>query len=113
MKYCKYWVLLLVTFGLLGTGFAQSKQINIKLTDKFGKPFQMAVVLYHAKTKNVNAFSMSKTSKSFTDTLGIAKLKVDSASTYFVRITWVGYQTLDTTLTFTSSNILSVILKEA
>jgi hypothetical protein len=113
MKYCKYWVLVLFTFGLLGTGFAQSKQINIKLTDKSGKPFQMAVVLYHAKTKNVNAFSMSKTSKSFTDTMGIAKLKVDSANTYFVRITWVGYQTLDTTLTFTSAEILPIILKEA
>jgi iron complex outermembrane receptor protein len=113
MKHLKFFILLLASSFSVLIGQAQSKELSVKVTDKSGKPFQMAVVLYHAKTKNVNAFSLSRTSKSFTDTLGIAKLKVDSASTYFVRVTWIGYQTLDTTLTFTTSNIQSLILKEA
>jgi hypothetical protein len=113
MKHLKIFILLLASSFSVLIGHAQSKELSVKVTDKSGKPFQMAVVLYHAKTKYVNAFSLSRTSKSFTDTLGIAKLKVDSASTYFVRITWIGYQTLDTTLTFTTSNIQPLILKEA
>ncbi len=113
MSNSKHIFLLVLTWLFVGVGFTQTKQLQLKVVDKTGKPFQMAVVLYHAKSKNTTSFTLSKTSKSFTDTLGFAKLKVDSASTYFLRITWVGYQTIDTIISYRSDSVQHFVLKEA
>ncbi|MEN9697879.1 MAG: hypothetical protein RLZ56_1300 [Bacteroidota bacterium] len=113
MQYFKYGCLLLISVVFMSTAMAQSKNQSIKLTDKMGKPFPLAVVLYHAKTKNSNAFNLSKTAKSFTDSFGVAKINIDTTNVYFVRVSWIGYQTLDTIITYHPLGEIQLVLKEA
>jgi hypothetical protein len=92
---------------------AQNTQVRIKVTDKNGKPFSLAFVLYYPKTKPTEAFNIQKAKKITVDSLGIAELNVDTAKKYLFRSSWVGYQMTDTILNFATQNEQLIILKES
>jgi hypothetical protein len=97
----------------MNQGFTQSKTVPVRVVDKMGKPFNVAVILYQQKGKNSDVFNSMKAKRVFTDTVGFASLTVDSAKTYFIRITWVGYQPFDTAIQFNNTNPQQFVLKEA
>ena len=92
---------------------AQNTQVRIKVTDKNGKPFSLAFVLYYPKTKPTETFNIQKAKKITVDSLGIAELNVDTAKKYLFRSSWVGYQMTDTILNFATQNEQLIILKES
>jgi hypothetical protein len=83
------------------------------VTDKNGKPFSLAFVLYYPKTKPTETFNIQKAKKITVDSLGIAELNVDTAKKYLFRSSWVGYQMTDTILNFATQNEQLIILKES
>jgi hypothetical protein len=95
-------ILVLLSFLFVNQAFSQTKMVNVKVVDKTGKPFNVAVVMFLAKMKPNDIFDPKKAKRIFTDSLGMAKIGVDSAKTYFLRITWVGYQPFDTSFQFTN-----------
>lgn len=111
MKF-KSWFLLLGSCLLLNIGFAQSKQVQIKLVDKAGKPFPMAVIMYQAKSKSSIALNAAKSAKIITDSLGVASFNIDSTKYYFIRASWVGYQTVDTLINFSTNTYQRIVLLE-
>ncbi len=113
MRNYKHWILLMFALVFVSFGFGQTKQVDIKVTDKLGKPFQMAVVMYYQKIKPTAIFNPQKSSKAFADSFGVAKINVDSAKQYFVRVSWVGYQSIDTIISFTDFSEKRLVLKEA
>ena len=113
MSNFKYWGLIFTFLLSIVHVNAQTGIAHIKVVDKAGKPFHMAVVMYAVKTKNNTVMNPVKASKAFTDSLGVATLKVDSAKTYFVRLSWVGYQTVDTSFDFSEYADRKIVLKES
>jgi iron complex outermembrane receptor protein len=113
MRNYKHWILLTFALAFLSLGFAQTKQVDIKVMDKAGRPFPMAVVMYYQKTKTATVFNPQKSNRAFADSFGVAKINIDSAKLYFVRVSWVGYQTIDTVINFTDFNQKQLVLKEA
>ncbi len=103
-------VLFIIQVGQLA---AQNTQVRIKVTDKNGKPFSMAFVLYYPKVKPTETFNIQKAKKITVDSLGIAALNVDTAKSYFFRSSWVGYQITDTVFDFASKNEQLIVLKES
>lgn len=103
-------VLFIIQVGQLA---AQNTQVRIKVTDKNGKPFSMAFVLYYPKVKPTETFNIQKAKKITVDSLGIAALNVDSAKSYFFRSSWVGYQITDTVFNFSIKNEQFIVLKES
>ena len=59
--------------------------VKVKVVDKAGKVYSMAVVLYYEKGKSKESFNVQKASRSIADAAGIVNLKVDSAKNYFFR----------------------------
>jgi hypothetical protein len=92
---------------------AQGSQVHIKIADKAGKPFSLAVVMYYEKTKLKENFNTQKAIKATADSLGVLHLKVDSSKNYFFRTSWVGYQITDTVFNFFNSKEQVIILKES
>ena len=92
---------------------AQNTQVRIKVTDKNGKPFSNAFVLYYQKAKPTETFILQKAKKITVDSLGIATLNVDTLKSYFFRSSWVGYQITDTVFNFSIKNEQLIVLKES
>jgi hypothetical protein len=113
MRYGKFSILLVLFFLIVGQVSAQNTQVRIKVTDKNGKPFSLAFVLYYPKTKPTETFNIQKAKKITVDSLGIAELNVDTAKKYLFRSSWVGYQMTDTILNFATQNEQLIILKES
>lgn len=105
-------ILVILSFLIVNQAFSQTKTLSVKVVDKTGKPFNVAVVMFHEKMKANEVFDPKKAKRNFTDTLGIAKIILDSAKTYILSITWVGYQTFDTTFQFANQTELRIGLKE-
>jgi hypothetical protein len=105
-------ILVILSFLIVNQAFSQNKTLSVKVVDKTGKTFNVAVVMFHAKMKANEVFDPKKAKRNFTDTLGIAKIILDSAKTYILSVTWVGYQTFDTTFQFTNQTELLIGLKE-
>ena len=93
-------VLVLLTFLSVNQAFSQIMDVKVKVVDKAGKVYSMAVVLYYEKGKSKESFNVQKASRSIADAAGIVYLKVDSAKNYFFRTSWVGYQITDTDFNF-------------
>jgi hypothetical protein len=93
-------------------GFSQRTDVSVKVMDKSGKPFHLAMVFYYEKGKNKESFNLQKANRSTTDSLGLVHLILDSTKTYYFRSSWVGYQISDTVFSFTNNNTRSIILKE-
>jgi hypothetical protein len=93
-------------------GFSQRTDVSVKVMDKSGKPFHLAMVFYYEKGKNKESFNLQKANRSTTDSLGLVHLILDSTKTYYFRSSWVGYQISDTVFSFTNNKTLSIILKE-
>ncbi len=106
---------LLLSFVLLfvNQSFAQTKAVTVKVTDKAGKPFNAAVVLYYEKGKYKESFNTQKAFKAVADSLGVLQLKLDSNKSYYFRSSWVGYQITDTVLNFSQLLNQSLVLKES
>jgi len=113
MRYLKIWLFFIGCVLCFNHGFAQSIAVKVKVTDKSNKPFKNAVVMYQQKNTTTDIFTPQKARKVLTDTFGFASLPVDSTKSYFIRITWVGYQNFDTTIQFTQLQDQGFILKEA
>jgi hypothetical protein len=112
MRYGKFSILLFSFIIIALQVSAQNTMVKIKVTDKNGKPFGMALVMYYQKGKPTESFNIQKAKKITVDSLGIAELNVDSSKKYFFRSSWVGYQITDTLLDFSKSFIQSIVLKE-
>jgi len=112
MRSIKFWILFFSLFLLFNSAFAQTSLVHIKVADKMGKPFSLAVVMYYEKVKQKDVFNTQKAIKATADSFGIVLLKVDSTKTYFFRSSWVGYQITDTLFNFSSTNEHVIILKE-
>jgi hypothetical protein len=110
----KICLVFIVLFGLLivNQSFAQTKEVSVKVTDKAGKPFNAAIVLYYEKGKNKEPFSTQKAIKAVADSLGVIQLKLDSNKSYYFRSSWVGYQITDTVLNFSQILNQTLVLKE-
>ena len=110
----KICLVFIVLFGLLivNQSFAQTKEVSVKVTDKAGKPFNAAIVLYYEKGKNKEPFSTQKAIKVVADSLGVLQLKLDSNKSYYFRTSWVGYQITDTVLNFSQILNQTLVLKE-
>jgi hypothetical protein len=106
-------IVFVLFFTIIGQLNAQNTQVRIKLTDKNGKPFSLALVLYYPKAKSTETFNIQKAKKITVDSLGIAELNVDTAKKYLFRSSWVGYQMTDTILNFATQNEQLIILKES
>jgi hypothetical protein len=92
---------------------AQTAQVHIKISDKGGKPFSLAVVMYYEKTKLKEGFNAQKAVKATSDSLGVLHLKLDTTKSYFFRTSWVGYQITDTTFNFSNTKEQVIVLKES
>ncbi len=112
MRYFKYLVLFLGSFLCFNHTFSQSKGVQVKVVDKSGKPYSLAVVLYYEKGKYKEPFNVQKASRSIADSLGFVYLNVDSTKSYYFRTSWVGYQITDTVFNFSQKNNQSLLLKE-
>jgi iron complex outermembrane receptor protein len=108
----KFWILFFSLFLLFNSAFAQTSLVHIKVADKMGKPFSLAVVMYYEKAKQKEVFNVQKAIKATADSFGIVHLKVDSTKIYFFRSSWVGYQITDTIFNFSTTNERAIILKE-
>jgi hypothetical protein len=106
------YILVLFTFMSVNQGFSQRTDVSVKVMDKSGKPFHLAMVFYYEKGKNKESFNLQKANRSTTDSLGLVHLILDSTKTYYFRSSWVGYQISDTVFSFTNNNTRSIILKE-
>jgi hypothetical protein len=93
--------------------FAQSKGVRVKVVDKAGKAYSMAVVLYYEKGKSKETFNIQKAARSIADSSGMVYLKVDSVKNYYFRTSWVGYQITDTVLNFSQNSFQNLLLKES
>jgi hypothetical protein len=93
--------------------FAQSKGVRVKVLDKVGKAYSMAVVLYYEKGKSKESFNIQKAARSIADSSGMVYLKVDSAKSYYFRTSWVGYQITDTVFNFSQNSFQNLLLKES
>ena len=111
-KICLVFIVLL-ELCIVNQAFAQTKEVSIKVTDKAGKPFNAAMVLYYEKGKNKEPFSTQKAIKAVADSLGVLQLKLDSNKSYYFRTSWVGYQITDTVLNFSQVFNQSLVLKES
>ena len=112
MRKSKFLLLVLVFIFWMGNAFAQSNLASIKVADKTGKPFSLAIVMYYEKGKFKENFNTQKAIKANADSFGIVHIKVDAAKNYFFRSSWVGYQITDTVLNFSKTLEHSIILKE-
>ncbi len=112
MRKFKIWALLILTLLFLNKAGAQSRLVDIKVIDKTGKPFSMALVMYYEKGRLKESFNAQRATKVVADSLGRIHLKVDSAKSYFFRTSWVGYQITDTVFNFNSLFEHSIVLKE-
>lgn len=112
MRKIVQFVLFVLLFSTTQKVAAQNTQVRIKVTDKNGKPFSMAFVLYYPKAKPTETFNLQKAKKITVDSLGIAELSVDTTKKYFFRSSWVGYQITDTIFNFSFKNEQIIVLKE-
>lgn len=112
MRKFKIWTLVILAFLFVHQAFAQSKIVKVKVVDKSGKSFGMALLMYYEKIKPKEQFNAQKAFKIVADSLGIANLKLDSTKTYFFRTSWVGYQITDTVFNFENTTEHSIVLKE-
>ena len=106
------YILVLLTLLSVNQAFSQRTDVNVKVMDKSGKPFHLAMVFYYEKGKNKESFNTQKASRITTDSLGMVHLILDSTKTYYFRTSWVGYQISDTVFSFSNNNTRSIILKE-
>jgi hypothetical protein len=113
MSSFKYWFLFVFIFFFTGKLAGQNNQVRIKVTDKNGKPFSMALVMYYQKSRPTETFNIQKAKKTIVDSLGFATLNVDTTKNYFFRSSWVGYQVTDTVLNFIKTFEHVIILKES
>ena len=109
----KFLVLFVLFFITVGQVTAQNNPVRIKVTDKNGKPFSMAFVLYYQQVKPTEKFNIQKAKKITVDSLGVAELNVDTSKKYFFRSSWVGYQITDTVFNFSLLNEQQIVLKES
>lgn len=112
MNKFKHLLIVGTLFLMVVDGLAQLNQVNIKVVDKQGKPFGLAMVMYYQKTRPSETFSVQKAKKISVDSLGNAILMLDTSKNYFFRSSWVGYQITDTVLNFATSLSKSIVLKE-
>jgi len=113
MRFGKFSIFLVLFFLIVGQVYAQNTQVRIKVTDKNGKPFSLALVMYYQKGKTTEVFNIQRAKKITVDSMGIAALNVDTTKKYFFRSSWVGYQMTDTILNFATQNEQLIILKES
>jgi hypothetical protein len=113
MRKIQFLLFVLITIVFVSKLQAQGSQVNIKIADKAGKPFSLAVVMYYEKTRQKEGFNTQKAIKATSDSLGVLHLKVDSSKTYFFRTSWVGYQITDTSFNFSNIKEQVIILKES
>ena len=105
-------ILVFITFLVVNQSFSQKVDVHVKVVDKTGKPFNLAVVFYYEKGKNNLPFNTQKAMRSIADSLGMVHLSVDSLKSYYFRTSWVGYQISDTILNFSKSTAQLILLKE-
>jgi iron complex outermembrane receptor protein len=113
MRFNKYWALFMTCLVFSNYAFAQSKGVRVKVVDKAGKAYSMAVVLYYEKGKSKETFNIQKAARSIADSSGMVYLKVDSVKNYYFRTSWVGYQITDTVLNFSQNSFQNLLLKES
>ena len=113
MRFNKYWALFMTYLVFSNYAFAQSKGVRVKVVDKAGKAYSMAVVLYYEKGKSKETFNIQKAARSIADSSGMVYLKVDSVKNYYFRTSWVGYQITDTVLNFSQNSFQNLLLKES
>ena len=113
MSSFKHWVIFVFIFFIAGQLAGQNNQVRIKVTDKNGKPFSMALLMYYQKSRTTETFNIQKAKKITVDSMGIALLNVDTTKKYFFRISWVGYKITDTLFDFSLSQQQSIVLVES
>jgi hypothetical protein len=113
MSSFKQWVIFVIIFFIAGQLAGQNNQVRIKVTDKNGKPFSMALVMYYQKSRPTETFNIQKAKKITVDSMGIALLNVDTTKKYFFRSSWVGYKITDTLFDFSLNQQQSIILVES
>ena len=100
-------------FIFFNSAFAQTSLVQIKVADKGGKPFSLAVVMYYEKAKQKEGFNVQKALSATSDSLGVLALKLDTTKKYIFRSSWVGYQITDTVFSFTNNLTQTIVLKES
>ncbi len=113
MRNYKLGVFILGLLFFVNHAFAQANLAAIKVADKNGKPFSLAVVMYYEKLKQKENFNVQKASSVIADSVGIIHLKLDTTKSYFFRSSWVGYQITDTVFSFTNDLTQTIVLKES
>ena len=91
---------------------AQQKAFEIKVYNKELKPIVAANVFFQTKATVKDTLIIKKAQRLLTDSNGAVKIVADLSKKYLVKISAVGYQSLDTSFDFSNQQQFNLVLKE-
>ena len=113
MKKHKHLLVLGLLFLFSCQVMAQLQQAGqIRVLNKELKPIVLANVFFQTKATPKDTLSIKKAQRFVTDSNGAVKITADPTKSYSLKISAVGYQSVDTSLVFSNQQQLSFILKE-
>ena len=113
MKKHKHLLVLGLLFLFSCQVMAQLQQAGqIRVLNKELKPIVLANVFFQTKATPKDTLSIKKAQRFVTDSNGAVKITADPTKSYSLKISAVGYQSVDTSLFFTNQQQFSFILKE-